>query len=181
MSFFLLPTIPLQDNIDKLFNVSYFNLLTNTNTNTIINKTLFSYLTNIKERIDSKLLVWDQYKKFTNPYEYIHSHVPNTSQSVCKINPLSRSFFKMIELVNMLTLFEGLPSQCKTFHLAEGPGGFIEATSYLRQCKNDKYYAMTLINDDDQNVPGWKKTKHFLTTNPNVIIEKGIDGTGNLM
>ena len=31
MSFFLLPTIPLQDNIDKLFNVSYFNLLTNTN------------------------------------------------------------------------------------------------------------------------------------------------------
>ena len=180
MSFFLLPTIPLQDNIDNLFNVSYFKL-SNTNTNTLINKTLFSYLTSIKERIDSKLLVWDQYKKFTNPYEYIHSHVPNTTQSVCKINPLSRSFFKMIELVNMLSLFEVLPSHCKTFHLAEGPGGFIEATSYLRQCKNDTYYAMTLINDDDQNVPGWKKTKHFLTTNPNVIIEKGIDGTGNLM
>ena len=180
MSFFILPTIPYQDNIDKLFNVSYFNM-SKKNTNVLINKTLYSYLTSIKEKIDSKLFVWDQYKKITNPYEYIHSHIPNTTQSVCKLNPLSRSFFKMIELVNILHLFEGLPLHCKTFHLAEGPGGFIEATSYIRQCEKDTYYAMTLINDKDQNVPGWKKTKHFLSNNPNVIIEKGIDGTGNLM
>jgi len=179
MSFFLLPNVPLHNNIEKLFNVSYFNLTNDVNAR--INKTLYSYLKTIKERIEYKMLVWDQYKKFTNPYEYIHSHIPNTSQSVCKINPLSRSFFKMIELIHMFELFEGLPTNCTTFHLAEGPGGFIEATSYLRQCKNDKYYGMTLINDDDQNVPGWKKTRQFLNNNPNVIIEKGIDGTGNLM
>lgn len=182
MSFFILPVIPLQTNIDILFNVSYFKLSNqNENTNTLINKTLHSYLKTIKERIESKILVWDQYKKITNPYEYIHSHVPNTTQSICKINPLSRSFFKMIELVNTFDLFSGFPKKCNTFHLAEGPGGFIEATSYLRQSKLDTYYGMTLINENDHHVPGWKKTKHFLNNNPNVIIEKGIDGTGNIM
>lgn len=180
MSFFLLPSIPLQDNIDKLFNVSYTNSNDNT-TNSLINKTLYSYLKSLKERIDSKIVLWDKYKKFINPYEYIHSTVPNTSHSVCKLNPLSRSFFKMIELINTLNLFDGFPMYCRTFHLAEGPGGFVEATSYIRQCKYDTYYAMTLIDDENQTVPGWKKSKHFLNNNSNVIIEKGRDGTGNIM
>jgi 23S rRNA U2552 (ribose-2'-O)-methylase RlmE/FtsJ len=143
-----------------------------------------------------------------------------------------------------------------TFHLAEGPGGFIESISYLRgleyqrlaktepdtssgngpesvvgiittpvqilkrntelhdevmkdldQLKisrrifesqkashdsgggasgtqtvygNDRYYGMTLINDDPI-CPGWKKTRTFLETHPNVIIETGADKTGNLI
>ena len=197
MSFFILPYISVKDDIHKLLNVSYFNLsntevsnteMSNTEvskntemSNTIINKTLYSYLKSIKEKIEPKIDLWDKYKKIINPYEYIHSHIPNTKQSICKLNPLSRSFFKMIELVNMLDLFEGFPKNCNTFHLAEGPGGFIEATSYLRQNKYDTYYGMTLINDKDNIIPGWKKTKHFLNSNPNVIIEKGIDGTGNII
>jgi len=178
MCFFLLPAIPLHDNIEDIMKLFY----KGTDDDNRINKTLYTYLNEIKQSINSQIAVWDKYKKFTNPYEYIHSAVPNTKQSICKIVPLSRSFFKMIELINMMNLFENMSqTKCNTFHLAEGPGGFIEATSYLRNCSSDTYYAMTLINDDDQTVPGWKKSNVFLNNNKNVIIEKGIDGTGNLM
>jgi hypothetical protein len=149
----------------------------------------------------------------------------------------------------------------KTFHLAEGPGGFIEAIVYLRGLEykrrknkdlssktselhdtttssplhilkrntdfhdeymkeqeymkvsrrifdqqkelesnydagagagagagattptpygNDRYYGMTLVNEDPI-CPGWKKTRTFLENNPNVIIENGADKTGNLI
>ena len=39
---------------------------------------------------------------------------------------------------------------------------------------------MTLINGDAK-CPGWKKSKKFLEENRNVILEKGVDGTGNLL
>ena len=68
----------------------------------------------------------------------------------------------------------------KSFHLAEGPGGFIEAVSYLRKNKTDEYYGMTLMSSDVK-CPGWKKSKKFLEDNSNVIIEKGVDETGNLL
>ena len=42
------------------------------------------------------------------------------------------------------------------------------------------YYGMTLI-DDDENVPGWKKSKYFLSKYPNIKIISGSDDTGNLL
>ena len=81
----------------------------------------------------------------TNPYEYIHTNVPNSKSSICKLNPLSRSFYKMIELINTLNLFDNNSETIKSFHLAEGPGGFIEALSYIRKNPNDTYYGMTLM------------------------------------
>ena len=101
--------------------------------------------------------------------------------SISKIKPISRSFFKLIEICNTFDLFKS--TQLKTitsFHLAEGPGGFIEALTYLRFNTKDVYYGMTLINDHDDNVPGWKKSAKFLQKNPNVKIEYGVDNTGNL-
>ena len=50
--------------------------------------------------------------------------------------------------------------------------------TYLRNNNRDFYYGMTLISEDD-NIPSWKKSKHFLNKNSNVIIETGKDGTGN--
>ena len=67
----------------------------------------------------------------------------------------------------------------KTFHLAEGPGGFMEAVNYLRNnYENDKYYGITLI-DDDINVPSWRKSK-ALIENKKYIIEYGPSKDGNL-
>jgi 23S rRNA U2552 (ribose-2'-O)-methylase RlmE/FtsJ len=70
----------------------------------------------------------------------------------------------------------------RTFHLAEGPGGFIEAITKLRHCKHDIYTGMTIIDtDNDPNIPSWKKTDNFLKQNPNVCIETGADNTGNIL
>lgn len=68
-----------------------------------------------------------------------------------------------------------------SFHLAEGPGGFIEALSYLRKNTTDNYIGMTLIDDTDVNVPGWKKTQSFLNKNPNVALEYGYTKNGDLL
>ena len=152
-----------------------------TNNTIMINKTLFCYLKNVKTKIDKCQHEWDKYKKYTNPHEYIHSIIPNTKQSVCSLKPLSRSFYKMIEISTLLNIHNELPkNSCQTFHLAEGPGGFIEAVVKMRNNANDRYYGMTLINDQDHNVPGWHKSKHFLDQNKNVLIEYGKDGTGDL-
>ena len=39
---------------------------------------------------------------------------------------------------------------------------------------------MTLLDENNDNVPGWNKCKHFLSKHKNIIIEKGADKTGNL-
>jgi len=178
MTSFLLPSVPYKKNVEQLINIQ-----TNINNNNkpIINRTLNTYLNNIKIQIETDVNNWDKYKKYTNPYEYIHTIIPNTKQSVSKLKPLSRSFYKMIEITNMLDLIDKKNS-LQSFHLAEGPGGFIEAMCLMRENReDDKYYGMTLIDNNDPAVPGWNKTNNFLLKNQNVIIEKGHDQTGNIM
>ena len=178
MSYFQLPNIPYNDKL-----IDHLDLITSREYKTnipIVNKTLVNYLTKIKTEIDNKHEDWDHYKKYINPYEYIHSHISNTKSAICKVKPLSRSYFKMIEMCKIFNLVSELPINSKSFHLAEGPGGFIEALCYLRNNKNDSYIGMTLL-DNDVNVPGWKKSINFLENNKNVIIEKGFDNTGNLL
>jgi 23S rRNA U2552 (ribose-2'-O)-methylase RlmE/FtsJ len=176
MSYYLLPNVNSIHNICNNIQIEF----SQDETEGIINKTMNDYLNLVKVQINLYYDKWDNFKKYTNPYEYIHSNVPNSRQSICKLKPLSRSFYKMIELTALHTLFDDLPFySCKTFHLAEGPGGFIEAIVSLRGNKNDLYYGMTL-QDENPNVPGWKKSNYFLKQNPNVIIENGVDETGDL-
>jgi 23S rRNA U2552 (ribose-2'-O)-methylase RlmE/FtsJ len=177
MSYFLLPKIPYDSDLLKNIEVTYSPDMQGT---PLINKTLCNYLNNIKGEIDSRQSDWDKFKKYTNPYEYIHTAVPNSKQAVCKLKPLSRSFYKMVEMCGLMSLADDLPKDCKTFHLAEGPGGFIEALCDMRQNTEDRYYGMTLIKDEDQSVPGWRKTRSFLNKNPNVSLEYGEDDTGDL-
>ncbi len=40
-----------------------------------ISRTLALYLNKIKKEIEQYEDIWDTYKKYTNPYEYIHSVV----------------------------------------------------------------------------------------------------------
>jgi hypothetical protein len=148
-------------------------------TSTYISNSLFDFLSRFKEQIELSAEAWDTIKKYTNPYEFIHTIIPGSKLSVSKLKPLSRSFYKMIELWKMFKLGDFRES-LQTFHLAEGPGGFIEATAYLRKNVNDKYYGMTLINNDP-GCPGWKKSHQFLEANKNVTIITGEDGTGNLL
>jgi len=87
----------------------------------------------------------------------------------------------MIEIVNTFHLkYDSKP--IRTFHLAEGPGGFIEAIVRLRNNSADTYIGMTILDkDNDPSIPGWKKSESFLKQHPNVIIERGLDETGNII
>jgi 23S rRNA U2552 (ribose-2'-O)-methylase RlmE/FtsJ len=148
----------------------------------IISNTLAGYLYDLKEKLDKHENEWDIYKKYTNPYEYIHSMVPYKKKSISKCKPLSRSYFKMVEIINTFDLFSEIHKPIKCFHLAEGPGGFIEAFANTRKCKEDAYIGMTLMDSkNDYNIPGWKKSNDFLTKNENVFIETGADNTGNIL
>jgi 23S rRNA U2552 (ribose-2'-O)-methylase RlmE/FtsJ len=320
MSIFLLPKI--LDDIGIGGHNIYFKMSKNI-PSVIVSHSLYDSLCQTKVRIETNDVGWDSYKKITNPYEFIHTIIPGYKTQVSKLTPLSRSFYKMIEMSTIFNLcgknmdagannnngllsdyvhnlshnachindFEwyfndnyyyditgnGIPSEnvirdvnsfnsssnssscsafktkntvygnekvdekktktpfelnrCnyhrntndndnndnnndsnesddddetelklnskieielsgynddvlrntfKSFHLAEGPGGFIEAVAHIRKNKNDRYYGMTLINNDTK-CPGWRTSKKFLQDNPNVIIERGIDQTGNLL
>jgi 23S rRNA U2552 (ribose-2'-O)-methylase RlmE/FtsJ len=147
----------------------------------IISNSLSHYLYDIKERIDSFEYEWDVFKRYTNPYEYIHTGVPQKRKSVSKYKPLSRSYFKMIELTIFFKLLDS-DEPIRSFHLAEGPGGFIEALSNMRSRKGDVYIGMTILdNENDSTIPAWKKSEVFLREHPNVFIEKGSTGTGDIL
>ena len=176
MSYYLLPQINKIINTEEIevkINERYIN-------EKVISKTLGNYLEVMKKQIDNYGQNWDIYKKYTNVYEYIHTIIPLSKQSISKLKPLSRSFYKLLEIYNLLHLLEDGKSAIESFHFAEGPGGFIEAIEYLRENDNDKYYGMTLIEEDNINVPGWRKSRYFLSQHKNIVIEEGADKKGDL-
>ncbi len=126
---------------------------------------------------------WDDFKKITNPYEYIFlSWNRRSSRSVATRQPLSRSYFKMVELWQRAKFPEalaGFKGGLKTAHSAEGPGGFIEAC-WEQMPTLQASHAITL-RSDARNIPGWRKAAKFLTDHPTVHIHEGADGTGNIL
>lgn len=262
-NYFLLPQVDIQvcengDYIPLELNITH----TNDEQKVYVSSSIYAHLCDIKQQIEKYQDTWDNIKKFTNPYEYIHSNISGNKTNISKLRPLSRSFYKMIEIMkntNLLSRYDETYATkpdskmgIKTFHLAEGPGGFIEALAYLRGLGyqrhsyneynekksgsgydsndninspihilkrntefhdeymkeqeylkvsrrifdsqkdvasqasthvtygNDRYYGMTLVNDDPI-CPGWKKTRSFLESHLNVLIENGADKTGNLI
>ena len=121
--------------------------------------------------------VWDDAKKLTNPYEFIFLSLQRRmSSSISAIQPLSRSFFKMIEIWDKVFLHNETIN--KSTHTAEGPGGFLEAIQY-RSGSPIPMLAMTL-KSKVRSVPGWRKSQTFLQQHPDVRITYGADGTGDL-
>lgn len=179
MSYHILPQIPYNNTFYKLINPFFSNITENKTVK--INQSLFDFLAEIKCDIDSVPTEWDNMKKYTNQYEFIHTNVPGTKFPVSKLKPLSRSYYKMIEICKLLNIIDTEISTITSFHFAEGPGGFVEALCELRKNKDDKYYGMTLQDKNDLCVPGWRKSKQFLEKNENVIIEHGKTEDGNLL
>jgi len=187
MIYFLLPSVQTSviSNIDCI--------ASNETPEPIVSYSLSYYLNDIKNKIQKYGSDWDIFKKYTNPYEYINSYVPNKNRSISKQKPLSRSYYKMIEILNtfsLSTVTDGnnflttkTQSSINSFHLAEGPGGFIEALCYIRNNPNDKYIGMTIMDYENKEygIPAWKKSDNFLKKNPNVFIELGADKTGNIL
>ena len=148
-----------------------------------INLEYVNKLNKCKDRISKyNSIEWEDLKKLSNPYEYIYIFNSKTQYNgVAKVKPLSRSFFKMIEIGNRFLPWIKKQKSIRTLHLAEGPGGFIEAVNHLRGDlrQNDVYFGITLI-DKNKSVPCWNQSKQFLTNNPHIKILVGADGTGNI-
>lgn len=152
------------------------------NQNPFLSQSLSNYLSEIKYRIHNKGKDWDIYKKYTNPFEYINTIPFIKGKCVSKYKPLSRSYYKMLEMIDEFHLIDELECNIKCFHIAEGPGGFIEAFVNRRENEDDQYIGMTLLEDkNDINIPTWNKSVDFLVKNENVYIEKGFDGTGDIL
>jgi cap2 methyltransferase len=111
---------------------------------------------------------WIKARKIINNYEFPFS------QEKLKLKPISRAFFKMLEIikdndVNITT---------NTLHLAEAPGGFIEAVLYYKQklkIKNTKHYTFSII--------GNKKTPIYhrrIVANKDVFILSNKENKGDL-
>tara|TARA_Y100000310_G_scaffold335036_1_gene416113 strand:+ start:12 stop:1193 length:1182 start_codon:yes stop_codon:yes gene_type:complete len=147
-------------------------------------------LNKYKNTIDKKKYKthWDKFKKLINPYEYIHiskkKHLQRNNASIANYIPLSRSYFKLWEMIHTFDLLEGLADKnIKTAHIAEGPGGFMEClVNYRNATKNPKsteiIYGITL-KSKTKYIPGWNKARELIKRN-NIIISYGKDGTGNI-
>ena len=170
--------IPINTNVNITENNLKLKLSMKQISNQICSFSLSNYLIDTKKKIDTVSYSWDTIKIYTNPYEFIHTNVPSYQIPVSKYRPISRAFFKLLEIYNLFNILD-YDRPINTFHLAEGPGGFIEATLFLRNNKKDSYHGMTLI-DKDTSVPGWKKSEKILEKYPNISLEGGKDNTGNL-
>jgi 23S rRNA U2552 (ribose-2'-O)-methylase RlmE/FtsJ len=141
----------------------------------------------VKDKIEKldKDKTWELAKKMVNKYELVYTHnderlPPSISLTV----PLSRSFFKMIEILYVMSFFKepSIPAKIISAHVAEGPGGFIQALCSLTEKSNKKIsasIAMTL-KPVGHHIPGWKKSFSFLQRNKQVQIHYGADGTGDI-
>lgn len=139
-----------------------------------LNCFLHSILTKYKNKITDhyKNKLWDRYKKLTNEYEMIFT-TPNTGNNISIYYPVSRSFFKMWEIIHDFA--SNLDMQQTKMHmlfLAEGPGGFAEAMIKYRNNPHDNYYGISL-KSANKNIPDWKYQDRLTITH-------GADGTGDL-
>jgi 23S rRNA U2552 (ribose-2'-O)-methylase RlmE/FtsJ len=150
--------------------------------NQIVKKTIKnSNITNVKNEINNYYKKeWDIVKKITNPCEMIYlTNKSHKSYSLSLYEPISRSYFKMIEMLDLFFNNLRKASRLKVFHLAEGPGGFIEGMLNFRENKNDKLFGITLISGNN-SVPGWNKNNRFLNKQTNVNLITGFDNRGDL-
>ena len=133
---------------------------------------------------------WEIRKKITNPYESIFSSNEERSfPSLALVQPLSRSYFKMVEMLHVLEFWQAQQAQPQppqpfiSAHVCEGPGGFIQCI--LQQAKQHKIpvkgiVAMTL-KPTKSHIPGWRRSIGFLRKNPEVLLEYGEDQTGDVL
>ena len=129
---------------------------------------------------------WEYYKKMVNPYEFVYTQpkYKDFPTSVCLLNPLSRSYFKMLEILAVSRFFDVTAGErLRSAHVCEGPGGFIEG--FYDECERRRIAplsatAMTL-RPTQSNVPGWKRAATFLQKYRSVQILYGADNTGNIL
>ena len=144
---------------------------------------IFNLLCSYKNEIEkiSNKQKWNYYKKLTNQFEMItinnsRSLDSTYTRGVANIEPISRAYFKLWEIITDLNLIDFSKNKIYVVGLAEGPGGFIECIYDMRKKysdnnDNDNYTCITLKTDNNK-IPDWKNTNKLFVNN---YIHKSID------
>ena len=133
--------------LDNVNNIGYNNLLGDSSMVVIAKNKI--------EKVDK--YIWTKIRKYINVYE-------NPGYSL-RIKPVSRAYYKLKEIIidfNLINLYGD------TFHIAESPGGFIQATiekkslgySHINTC-----YTISIIDELNQDIPIYH---HSIKNNNNV-------------
>ena len=134
----------------------------NTKENNCIDEQLLTKLYKNKCKIDNiDINKWERYKKLHNDYEYIYTS-SNKSKNISDIVPISRSFFKLHEIIKDFSINNLEYCSC----IAEGPGGFINCL--LNNYDIKSIYGITLLSND-RKIPFWSSK---LFNNPKVYLNK---------
>lgn len=143
---------------------------------------LYGVLTKCKSGIKNND-EWDKIKKLGNPYELIHISNRSNYNSIAKYCPVSRSYFKLWEILNDFANILPKKSNAVVANLAEGPGGFMEAiVNYRKEEYSDKLFGITL-ESTNKYIPGWNiKGDNVDVSYGNIYEEKDItDYVGKIM
>ena len=168
-------------NLNYKLNLTNNNDTNNNDTNDInniysnilqLNEDLNKVKNKINKYYENNCILWDKLKKFSNEYEFIYSSSVNTYKNISTIYPISRSYFKLWEIIHDFEYLINFNdnNSFKSTHIAEGPGGFIECiykyiTSHFEKnmFSNVKIFGLTLLSDNN-NIPNWKIKKNIINT-----------------
>ena len=162
----------------KHYKLSKHEIIINTNkkTNYEKNNDLLNSLKKCKCKIDNvNLKKWEIAKKSHNNYEYIYTS-SNMKKNVSCVLPVSRSYFKLLEILYEFNLF----SNNKFFScIAEGPGGFIQC---LHDTYNNKRLNINCVNcitliSNDRKIPNWN---NLILSNPKNNVQYGLSKDGDI-
>ena len=137
---------------------------------TCINDPLMKKISETKCKLDNNIHLWDKAKKHINDYEYIYtsSQINKNISSIC---PVSRSFFKMREIVGDFNINVNGRIAC----IAEAPGGFIQCLRGYSETI-ESIHGITLISDN-KDVPFWNIN---LIKDEIITTHSGKDETGDI-
>lgn len=148
---------------------------------------IYNLIKKYKNEIDNihNSKIWDFCKKLSNRFEMIHINNKGKIHNlgIANYDPISRSYFKMWEIIKDLNLINFNCSKLNIVCLAEGPGGFVECICNMRKkysnVTQDNITCMTLRSYKNI-VPGWNKSGKIFRENKGLKIFYGKDDTGDL-
>lgn len=135
-------------------------------------------LNNYKDNI-KHIPNWNSLKKINNNYELLNSIIHNRHESIIKYKPLSRSFYKLWEMIYDYKLINLNKPDYKIICIAEAPGGFIDALNKYfinNNYKNYTIYGHSLIDNNNKEIPSWYNAYNKFTNNNNIHILSETDG-----
>jgi len=111
-------------------------------------------LSSVKNKIDIYEKEWSKIKRIIHEYELVYTS-SNINKNISNIIPVSRSYFKIIEMINKYDLLD-IEGKIDVFCIAEAPGGFIQGV--LDHKNKINVINATSLLSNNKSIPYWNKS-----------------------